>query len=162
MQISFIQSSLFTLLIAGFVETAIAYENTESDHAVFTPKDIHWMNGPDSLPKGAKIAVLEGDPSKAGPFTMRLKFPSNYRIPPHWHPVIEHITVISGNFYIGMGDKFDPKISKTLPTASFAYMMPEMRHFAFTKGEAVVQLYGVGPWGITYVDPKDDPRNLSN
>jgi hypothetical protein len=124
-----------------------------------TPKDIKWVNGPDALPKGAKVAVLEGDPAMEGPFTLRLKLPANYRIPPHWHPVIEHITVLSGTFYVGMGDKLDPKQATALPVNSFAYMAPEMHHFAFTKGEVIIQLHGMGPWAITYIDPNDDPRN---
>jgi len=139
-----------------------ALDNTSNaDHAVYAPKDIKWMTGPDALPKGTEVAILEGDPSKAGPFTLRLKFPANYRIPPHWHPAIEHVTVISGEFYIGMGDKLDEKTAIAMPTGSFAFMAPEMHHYAFTHDPAIVQLHGIGPWGITYINPQDDPRNKS-
>ena len=140
--------------------TIFAMENNGTiDHIIILPKDIKWGPAPDSLPKGAQIAVLEGDPTQEGPFTMRLKMPSNYRIPPHWHPTIEHVTVISGSINLGVGDKFDEKTAKKLPTGAFAYMQPEMHHFAFTHEPAIVQLHGMGPWGITYINPKDDPRN---
>lgn len=154
MQANFIKSIFILFIGLSLIGTAIA-----EDRGIFTPADIKWKDGPDSLPKGAKIAVLEGNPALAGPFTIRLKFPADYRIPPHWHPVIEHITVLSGTFYVGMGDHFDKKAAVRLPTGSFAYMMPEMHHFAFTQEPAVLQLHGMGPWGITYVNPKDDPRN---
>ena len=154
MRTIFLKSVFILFLNLSFIGTAIAV-----DHAIFTPKDIQWQEGPTSLPKGAKIAVLEGNPAAEGPFTIRLKFPANYRIPPHWHPVIEHITVLSGTFYVGMGDQFDKKNAVKLPAGSFAYMMPEMHHFAYTKDPVVLQLHGMGPWGITYVNPKDDPRH---
>lgn len=158
------QSIMFKFIFASFLTLGLignTFADT-ADHQIFTPKDIQWINGPDSLPKGSQVAVLEGDPSKEGPFTLRLKMPANYRIPPHWHPIIEHITIISGTLYVGMGDKLDQKITTALPTGSFAYMMPNMHHFALTKGNgAIVQLHGNGPWGITYIDPKDDPRKSS-
>lgn len=154
---------IFTAALCGIAFTTLnlyALENNSSpDHTIFIPKDIKWTTAPDVLPKGAEISVLEGDPSKNGPFTLRLKLPTNYRIPPHWHPVIEHVTVISGTLYIGMGDKFDEKLAKELTMGSFAYMQPGMRHFAFTHSPAIIQLHGIGPWGITYVNPQDDPRN---
>lgn len=155
---------MLTVTLLGLTLTASSYlfalnNNANANHAVFVPKDIKWATGPDALPKGAEVVILEGDPSKSGPFTLRLKVPANYRIPPHWHPVIEHVTVISGDFYIGMGDKFDEKVAIEMPTGSFAYMQPKMNHFAFTHEPAIVQLHGNGPWGITYVNPQDDPRN---
>ena len=127
-------------------------------HAFITPKEIKWMPAPNTLPKGAQLSVLEGNPSEKGEFTMRLKMPSNYKIPPHWHPVTEHVTVISGNFYMGMGDNFDEKTATKLPPGSFAYMAAESHHYAFAHEPAVIQLHGNGPWGITYVNPKEDPR----
>ena len=122
------------------------------------PADVTWMDAPASLPTGAKLAVLEGDLSKPGPFTMRIMTPDGYRIPPHSHANIEHVTVVSGTFYLGMGDKFDESAGRELPAGSFAFMPAGMRHFAWTKGETVVQVHGVGPWSITYVNPTDDPR----
>jgi anti-sigma factor ChrR (cupin superfamily) len=121
--------------------------------------DMKWLDGPPSLPKGAKIAVLEGDPSKEGPFVFRVKVPDGYRIPPHTHPKMERVTVISGTFNIGMGEKFDQSATEAMPTGTYGYWEPGMKHFVWTKGETVVQFHGIGPWTITYVNPADDPRN---
>ena len=133
----------------------------QPDHIILVPTDFTWMDGPASLPKGVKSAVVEGDPTKAGPFTMRLKFPANYKVPPHWHPALEHVTVISGSFHMGLGEVFDESKATKLPIGGFAVMAIGTRHFAFTKEEATIQLHGIGPWGITYVNPADDPRNIS-
>jgi quercetin dioxygenase-like cupin family protein len=128
-------------------------------HAIVaTPDGIKWAPAPAILPAGAKLAVLEGDPAKAGEFTMRLSLPAGYRIPPHFHPVTEHVTVIDGTFYVGMGEAFDATKANALPTGTFAALEPGVRHFAFTKGATTVQLHGVGPWSLTYVNPADDPR----
>jgi quercetin dioxygenase-like cupin family protein len=130
-----------------------------SDHGLFTPAEIRWTDAPASLPRGAKVAILEGNPSQQGPFTMRLQMPDGYRIPPHWHPAVEHVTVISGTFNLGMGDRFDASAVRAMPAGSFAFMPPGTRHFAMARGETVVQVHGVGPWQINYVNPRDDPRN---
>ncbi len=126
-------------------------------HAVFTPGNIQWGNAPPVLPAGAKIAILEGDPAKPGPFTMRLKFPDGYKIQPHWHPGVEHITVISGTFHVGLGDKFDNGKGDTMPAGSFGYVAPKMHHFAWTNGETEIQIHTVAPWKLVYVNPADDP-----
>lgn len=118
-----------------------------------------WAAGPASLPAGAQAIVLEGDPTKAELFTVRLRFPNDYRIPPHFHSAWEHITVISGIFHVGMGDTFDPSRFTELRAGSFAALPTGMRHFAHTVGETVVQLHGMGPWTVTYVNRADDPRN---
>jgi quercetin dioxygenase-like cupin family protein len=102
--------------------------------------------------------VLEGDPAKEGPFTLRVRLPDGYRIPPHYHPVVEHVTVIQGAFVLGMGDKVTDDGVKALTAGSFAYMPAGMRHFVRAQGDTVVQIHGTGPWGITYVNPADDPR----
>ena len=121
-----------------------------------------WKNGPPSLPNGAQIAVLEGDPAKEGPFVFRVKVPDGYRIPPHTHPKTERVTVISGTFNIGMGTKFDEKATKPMPAGTYGYWETGMKHFVWVKGETVVQFHGMGPWSIQYVDPHDDPRNSKN
>jgi hypothetical protein len=132
------------------------------DATLFPASGMEWKPGPPSLPKGVSIAVLEGDPSAEGPFVFRLKAPDGYRIPPHTHPKVERVTVISGTFNLGMGEKFDEKAAKAMPAGTFGYWPAGMKHFAFTKGETVVQLHGTGPWTIVYLDPKDDPRNQKN
>jgi hypothetical protein len=105
-----------------------------------------------------KIAVLEGPLTEAVPFTFRIKFPANFQVPPHWHPAIERVTVLSGTLHLGVGDTFDQANTKALPADSISIMEPNMHHFAWTGEETVVQLSGMGPWGITYVNPADDPR----
>lgn len=129
------------------------------EHRFFTPSDVKWMDGPPSLPKGAKVAVLEGDPAAPGPFTMRLWVPAGYKIPPHWHPALEHVTVVSGSFYMALGETWDESKGHEMPAGSFGYMPVGVKHYAWSKVEAVVQVHGIGPWGITYVNPSDDPRN---
>lgn len=123
------------------------------------PDALEWKDGPASLPKGAKTAVLEGDPSKEGPFVFRVKVPDGYRIPVHTHPKTERVTVISGTFNIGMGDAFDKEKTKPMAAGTYGYWEAGMKHFVWIKGETVVQFHGMGPWSIQYVDPKDDPRN---
>jgi quercetin dioxygenase-like cupin family protein len=138
----------------------LAEDNPPSPpHVMVKANDVSWMDGPPSLPTGAKSAVIEGNPTKAGLFTMRVKIPANYRIPAHWHPADEHVTVISGTFHMGMGDKLDTSAGHALPAGSFAVMPATSRHFAYTNEETVIQLHGMGPWGITYVNPADDPRS---
>jgi quercetin dioxygenase-like cupin family protein len=116
------------------------------------------MDGPPSLPKGAKFAVLSGDPTKAGLFVMRLKFPADYKIMPHLHPADEHVTVLSGALFVSRGDAFDPQKAKELPEGSYAMLPGGSNHFAFAKTETTLQLNSIGPWGITYANPADDPR----
>lgn len=125
---------------------------------IFTPADVAWGPGPGFLPPGAKLAVLEGDPGKAGEYTIRLDLPGGYKIPAHSHPTTENVTVISGEFHAGMGDKLDPAKGMTLRAGSFASLPAQMNHFAWTKGRTVVQVHGQGPFAITYVNPADDPR----
>ena len=143
----------------GFVSlvTPTAWAQGAGGHIMVSPKDLKWADVP-SLPPGAKIAVIEGPMNEAVPFTVRLKLPANYKIPAHSHPAIEHVTVISGTFNMGAGDKLDPKKTMPLSAGSVAVMPPKTNHFAWTKTETIVQLHGVGPWGVTYADPADDPR----
>lgn len=128
-------------------------------HTMVKPADLKWEAGPPSLPPGAKQALIEGNPKEAGPFTLRLDLPPNYKVSPHWHPVIEHVTVISGVFHMGHGEVFDTAKGMALPAGSMAIMAIGTRHFAWTEKQgAIIQLHGMGPWGITYVNPADDPR----
>lgn len=131
------------------------------DHGLFTPSDVtlKWMDAPNALPAGAKLAVLEGNPFAEGLYTMRLWMPDGYKLPPHWHLRVEHVTVISGAFNLGMGEKFDQSVGRRMPAGSFGFLPPQMKHFAWATGETVIQLHGLGPWEIVYVNPGDDPRN---
>ncbi len=130
----------------------------DADHAIGNADDLDW--GPiASLPAGAEVAVITGNPGAEGVFTLRIRMPDAYEIPPHWHPATENITVIEGTFNVGMGNAFDRASTTALSTGAYAVMQPESRHFAWTSGTTIVQLHGVGPWQINYVNPKDDPRD---
>ncbi|MGH7768579.1 MAG: cupin domain-containing protein [Candidatus Binatia bacterium] len=148
----------FTLSAPAASETRAADGHGGSrDNEMVQPNDLKWADVP-TLPPGAKVAVIEGPPNEAVPFIMRLKFPANYKIPAHWHPAIEHLTVLSGTFNMGIGDKLDPAKTKPLPVGGVMIIQPKIPHFAWTKEEVTVQVHGVGPWGVTYVDPSEDPR----
>jgi hypothetical protein len=124
----------------------------------FTPDQIKFGPAPPFLAPGATLAVLEGNPmASSGDFTVRLKMPDGYRIAPHWHPHRENVSVISGNFKVGMGDKFDDAKLMMFPAGSFAYLDPDMHHYAMASGEVVVQVHGMSPLQFNYVNPADDP-----
>ena len=125
---------------------------------MFAPADLKWSDGPPSLPKGSKVAVLKGNPAQEGIFTIRLRLPANYRIAPHWHPAFENITVIEGTFSMGLGERFDEKALHEMKAGSFMTMAPGTRHFALSKKGGVIQLHGMGPWQIYYINAADDPR----
>jgi quercetin dioxygenase-like cupin family protein len=145
------------LLFAALAAFTFSVQATEG-HKIASAEEIKWTPGPPSLPPGAQAAVLYGDPGKEGLFALRLKLPKGYRIPAHYHPKPEIVTVISGTFRLGMGETPDSTKARALPTGSFFAFEPGMAHYAFTEEETVIQLNSVGPWGLTYVNPKDDPR----
>src|ERR1700739_4110919 len=125
---------------------------------VFTPDTIPWGPPPPVVRPGAQFAVLEGNPlASSGDYTVRLKMPDGYRISPHWHPKRENVTVISGTFKVGMGDRFDESKMGDFPAGSFAYLDPNMHHYAMASGEVVVQVHGTAPLQFNYVNPDDDP-----
>jgi len=144
-------------LLAGLAPAALA-EEQHPGHAMVTPDQIQWqVIG--SLPPGAKVAVLEGDPAKAGDFTFRVELPANYVVPRHTHPTVERVTVLQGTFYLGIGEVFERDKAQALPAGSLAIMDTGVPMFAYTGEEPVVfQVNGTGPWGIDYLDPADDPR----
>jgi quercetin dioxygenase-like cupin family protein len=121
------------------------------------PGGVKWGPAPPSVPKGASIAVLSGDPSKDGPYVVRLKMPANYQIAAHHHPTTENVTVVSGAFHAGMGDKLDKKKGMAFKPGGFVAMPANMNHYAWTTAPTVVQIHGNGPFAIEYVNPADDP-----
>jgi quercetin dioxygenase-like cupin family protein len=125
---------------------------------IVNAQEVKWGPAPPSIPPGAQAAVLYGDPGKEGLFSLRLKLPKGYAIPPHSHPKPEIVTVISGTFRLGMGEKADKSKGQALPPGSFFALEPGHAHFAFADSDTVIQLNSTGPWGLTYVNPKDDPR----
>lgn len=150
-----------SVALAGLVSLALSWvsfaQHNDPHHVMIAPGEMKWVPVP-SLPAGAEIAILEGPLDRAGPITARIKFPANYRLPAHTHPAIEHVTVLSGTFHMGLGDKLDTAKTTPLKVGAFAIMQPGTRHFAWTAEETIVQIHSVGPWGVTYVNPADDPR----
>jgi hypothetical protein len=153
-----IQVLLAVSLSLALVGEAAGQAMQPHGHAVSVPGAMKWIDVP-SLPPGAKLAILEGTLGEAAPFTARLRLPANYRIPAHWHPAIERITVISGTFHMGAGDTVDLAKGVAVPAGGFTAMPARMPHFAYTLGDPTeIQLNSTGPWAITYLDPSDDPR----
>ena len=122
-------------------------------------KDIKWGPAPPFFPKGAEFAVLSGDPSKDGLYVVRLKMPAGYKIPAHHHPTTENVTVVSGNFHIGMGDYLDEKKGIELTSGGYGEAPAKMNHYAWVTSPTIVQVHGQGPFAITYVNPADDPSH---
>ena len=145
--------------LAGIASAAPA--DTMDGHTIIAPQEIKWGPAPAVLPPGAEAAVLFGDPSKEGLFALRLKLPEGYSVPPHMHPVDEVVTVISGTFSLGMGETADQSKAQPLPAGSFFALPPGEAHYFFIDEETVIQISTVGPWGLTYVNPEDDPRPKS-
>jgi hypothetical protein len=132
-----------------------------SDHVLILPGDIKWVKdaNPAFLP-GIKMAVLDGNPSSnGGQYTVRLMIPNGFKIMPHFHPADENITVLKGTFMMGMGDSFDEKALMSISENGYMSMKKGIHHYATAKGETIIQVNGVGPFLLTYVDPNDDPRN---
>lgn len=148
----------FAVALSGLT-VAWAKDAAKETTVMATPSSIEWKSGPASLPAGAQMAALEGDFAKPAYFAVRLKLPAGYKVPAHYHPVQERVTVVEGSFLLGHGDKFDEAALKEYPAGSYLSMPKGMRHFAMAKTDCVIQLQTVGPWGITYVNPADDPRN---
>ena len=117
-----------------------------------------WGPAPASLPPGARMAIVSGNPAKPGPFTIRLRLPSGFEVPPHFHPVDEHQTLISGRIGHGMGDSVDVKAVKWLRPGQSITLPANAHHYVRTKGRTLVEVSAVGPFTVTYVNERDDPR----
>ena len=120
--------------------------------------EMKWGPAPPAFNAGAQMAVVDGDPSKPGPFVVRVKFPAGFKVMPHWHPTDESVTVISGTLVAGMGEKWDDAATKTFTAGAFARMPKKMPHYVQAKEDTTVQVHGTGPFTLTYVNPNDDPR----
>ena len=137
--------------------TALPLLAQQQHHVVATPDALKWVDPP-TFP-GAKLALVQGDPSKEGLFVYRVRMPGNFKIPPHFHKASENVTVLAGSFNIGMGEVFDQSKATPLPVGGFVAIPPTHRHFAWAgPEETVIQVHGVGPTDITFVNPADDPR----
>ncbi len=130
----------------------------QSTHVLVMADKVQWAPAPPFLPAGAEISVLEGNPSEKGEVTLRLRFPANYNIPPHWHSMTERVTVLSGALHVGMGDKLDRKASQSLEPGGFVSLPAKMHHFAWTASPTVVQISLQGPFDIVYINAAEDPQ----
>ena len=147
---------LKTLVVAAGM-LAVASAAAAMEPPLKSAAAIKWGPAPPGLPPGSQAAVLSGDPTKTGLFVMRAKLPAGYKVPPHWHPTDETVTVLSGDLTLGMGDKIDPKTAETLTAGGFIVAGAKMHHYATSKDGAVIQIAAEGPFMITYVNPADDP-----
>ena len=151
------RSIAFSILAAGLsAAPALA-----GDEVFINKGDIKWGAAPPSLPNGAKLAVLNGDPGKSGPFTLRLMAPAGYKIPPHFHSQAENLTVVSGTLYLGMGDKMGGAHAHALGAGGYHYLPAKAHHYAFAKAATVIQVSGDGPFDIVYLNPADDPEKAA-
>jgi hypothetical protein len=155
-------NSLLTM-VAGTTLAALASAAPLAAHGadatMINASSLKWSDAPPSFPKGAKVAVLYGDPGKAGPVTMRLMMPANYKVAPHTHSQAEDLTVLSGTLYLGMGDKQDTKDAHALAPGGFHHLPGKTVHYVFTKLPTVVEGHFEGPFDIVYVNPSDDPSS---
>ena len=137
---------------------ALVAAHAATAHAQKVAK-LTWGPAPPTLPAGARLAIVAGDPGKPAPFELQLDMPNGYVIPPHWHPTDEHVTVKSGQFRYGMADRIDAKFTKSLRPGQSVNLKAKMNHYAMARGRTVVSVSAIGPFEITYVNPADDPRS---
>jgi quercetin dioxygenase-like cupin family protein len=128
-----------------------------STHVMFQPASASWADAPPSLPPGMKMAVVAGDPGKAGPFVIRAQMPAGYKIAPHWHPGDENVTVLSGTAAMGMGDTWDESKMQTVAAGGYVAIPAQMHHMFLAKTAVTIQVHGTGPFVVNYVNPADDP-----
>jgi len=153
-------SALASVGAAILMTAAGAFAQTA--HVLVPADTVQWSPAPPVLPAGAQIAVLEGNPSEKGAVTLRLRFPANYVVPPHWHSMTERVTTLSGALYVGMGDTLDRKASQTLAPGGYVSLPANMHHYAWTSSATVVQISLDGPFDIFYVNPADNPLKTSS
>jgi quercetin dioxygenase-like cupin family protein len=151
-------AGVLSLPVAVLAQASASHSQGTDGAVIVQPKELKWGPSPAALPPGSKAVVLEGDPSKAGAFILRVKMPAHYRIAPHHHPADERVTLLSGAVKIGMGEQFDEAKMSALPAGGYFSMPKGHRHYFEATKESVIQLNGMGPWDIIYVNPADDPR----
>ena len=150
------------LLSAVLLAVAPVAALAADDKMAVQPGAIKWGPAPPGFPPGMQAAVISGDPSKAGPYVVRAKLPAGYKVMPHTHPTDENVTILSGTAHIAMGDKFDAKKGETVRAAGFFTAKEGMQHYFWTTSPTVIQVHGMGPFEINYVNPADDPRKKTS
>jgi len=134
----------------------------QNDHMAGSTPAAKWGPAPPFFPAGARFEVVQGDPSSSGVYTVRLELPARYVIKPHFHPTDEHVTVLSGRFLVGMGDSVATAGAMVLGAEGFVTAPAQAHHFAVAQRKTVIQVHGMGPFAITYVNPADDPRGQAS
>jgi quercetin dioxygenase-like cupin family protein len=147
--------------LAAFALPMLALASDDHHHATVQADTLKWT-APAAYAKGAQFTVLKGDPTKEGVYVVRLKVPAGFKIAAHTHPNDENVTVLSGTFNIGTGPKLDETKGVSIKTGGYSFVAKGMQHYAWFPEETVIQLHGMGPQGITYVDPAEDPRKKTN
>ena len=151
--------SVRSWLALALVVVAGAALVAQSGHVMQTAAELKWGPAPPFIPAGAQIAVLSGDPSKPAPYTVQLKFPANYTVMPHSHPTDENVAILSGELFMGTGDKLNKPSAKAMGPGGYSLVPANSSHFVYTKAATTILLYGTGPVEFKYVNPADDPRN---
>lgn len=149
-------SSAKFIRMVPFVMVLLSFSAAHAQQAPATPGALKWVNAPASLPAGAKLAMLQGNLAKPGAFTFRLKLPAGYQLKPQSSPAVNRLYVVSGALNFGTGEKFDSERTMPLYTG-YAHWPNNGSYFAFTKEETVIEIEGVGPWAVNYVNAADDP-----
>jgi quercetin dioxygenase-like cupin family protein len=149
---------LFVALILMSAPFLSAQTAPKSKSKAAKSATLHWGPAPPVFPKGARMAVVSGDPGTAGEFVVQLSMPAGYKIPPHFHPTDETVQVKKGTFLVGMGDTFDAKSTKPMKVGDKGTIPAQMHHFAATKGAVIVSVTAMGPFAMTYVNPADNPQ----
>lgn len=156
--------TLSATIVLAFVASAPALAGGPASKAPakgeaisLSPSEIKWGDAPPTFPKGAQMSVLHGDPSKKEVYTLRFKAPAGYKIPPHWHSKDEQLTILSGTFVLHMGDTMDAPAHELGP-GSYHFLPAKMHHAAEAKGETIIQVDGMGPFDINYLNPADVPN----
>ena len=147
---------VFLIAVAPMLTLPI-YASAQDHHTTMQADDLRW-SAPAAYAKGAQLAVVRGDPTKEGMYLVRLKVPAGFKIAPHTHPNDENVTILSGSFNIGTGDKLDESKGTQVKTGGYSFVMKGMTHYAWFTDDTILQLHGIGPQGATYVNPADDPR----
>jgi len=149
-------------VVAALAAVSGAAALGQTDHGSGPAPAVKWGPAPPFFPAGARFAVMQGDPSASGVYTVRLEFPAGYTIKPHYHPTDEHVTVLSGRFLVGMGDSVNMSQTTALGQDGFITAPAQAHHFAVAARRTVIQVHGEGPFAITYVNPSDDPRSQTS
>lgn len=140
--------------------TALAGAQAPAHHLVVPHEKLVWGPIPPVFPAGAELSVVQGDPGGDGFYVVRARMPGGYRIAPHWHPTAENVTVISGSMYVAVGDTFDASKGEKVGAGGYFSLPSLMHHYAWSEGPTEIQIHGIGPLAIVYVNPADDPSHM--